>query len=123
MRLGGRGYNLRFPHILGRDFSGVVAKTGEGVTDFAVGELCSLSWMLGSRGRMRKSSPSRLQLLRANPIDSHHLQAAAMALTGITAIWAIEDTVQLQAGDDLHPGWPWSCQFRDPTPTEPNRST
>ena len=38
VRLGGRGYNLQFPHILGRDFSGVVAKTGEGVTDFAVGD-------------------------------------------------------------------------------------
>ena len=37
LRLGGRGYNLRFPHILGRDFSGVVAKTGEGVANFAVG--------------------------------------------------------------------------------------
>ena len=59
---GWRGYNLRFPHILGRDFSGVVAKTGEGVTDFAVGATkCAESWMPGSRARMRKSSPSRLQ--------------------------------------------------------------
>ena len=38
VRLGGSGYNLRFPHILGRDFSGVVAARGEGVTDFAVGD-------------------------------------------------------------------------------------
>jgi NADPH:quinone reductase-like Zn-dependent oxidoreductase len=30
-----------------------------------------------------------------------HLQAAAMALTGITAIWAIEDTAQLQPGETI----------------------
>ena len=38
VRLGGRGYNLRFPHILGRDFSGVVATTGEGIADLAIGD-------------------------------------------------------------------------------------
>src|SRR6478609_2693205 len=38
VRLGGRNHNLQFPHILGRDFSGVIAKTGEGVTDFAIGD-------------------------------------------------------------------------------------
>ena len=38
VRLGGRGHNLRFPHILGRDFSGVVAATGQGVADFSVGD-------------------------------------------------------------------------------------
>src|SRR4051812_964321 len=38
VRLGGRNYQLQFPYILGRDFSGVVAGSGEGVTDFAVGD-------------------------------------------------------------------------------------
>ncbi len=30
--------NLKFPHILGRDFSGVVSALGPGVTDFKVGD-------------------------------------------------------------------------------------
>src|SRR5262249_34845460 len=38
VRLGGRNYDLQFPHILGRDFSGVVAELGEGVADFAIGD-------------------------------------------------------------------------------------
>ena len=39
VRLGGGRYSLsRFPHILGRDFSGVVSMVGAGVTDFAVGD-------------------------------------------------------------------------------------
>src|SRR3981081_3844805 len=33
------GYNsLKFPYILGRDFSGVVAAIGAGVDDFAIGD-------------------------------------------------------------------------------------
>ena len=35
VRLGG---NIKFPHILGRDFSGVVSAVGAGVTDLAVGD-------------------------------------------------------------------------------------
>ena len=39
VRLGGGRYSLsRFPHILGRDFSGVVSMVGTGVTDFKVGD-------------------------------------------------------------------------------------
>src|SRR6266446_10416484 len=38
VRLGGPGHNLKFPHILGRDFSGIVSALGAGVNDFAVGD-------------------------------------------------------------------------------------
>jgi NADPH:quinone reductase-like Zn-dependent oxidoreductase len=39
VRLGGGRYSLsRFPHILGRDFSGIVSNVGTGVTDFSVGD-------------------------------------------------------------------------------------
>ncbi len=39
VRLGGGRYTLsRFPHILGRDFSGVVSALGAGVADLAVGD-------------------------------------------------------------------------------------
>ncbi|MFZ0653129.1 MAG: alcohol dehydrogenase catalytic domain-containing protein [Pseudolabrys sp.] len=39
VRQGGGRYTLnQFPHILGPDFSGVVSKLGERVTEFAVGD-------------------------------------------------------------------------------------
>ena len=38
VRLGGAGYNVSLPHILGRDFSGVVSALGDGVTDLVVGD-------------------------------------------------------------------------------------
>src|SRR5574341_1768428 len=38
VRLGSNRSNLRFPYILGRDFSGVVSTVGAGVTDLTVGD-------------------------------------------------------------------------------------
>jgi NADPH:quinone reductase-like Zn-dependent oxidoreductase len=39
VRVGNGNYRLKkFPHILGRDFSGVVSQVGAGVTDFKVGD-------------------------------------------------------------------------------------
>ena len=38
VREGKSGQLAHFPYVLGRDFSGVVAAVGEGVTDFRVGD-------------------------------------------------------------------------------------
>src|SRR5204862_1512655 len=38
VRLGGYDSKLRFPYILGRDFSGLVSTHGAGVSDLAVGD-------------------------------------------------------------------------------------
>src|SRR5499433_442801 len=38
VRLGSGRSNMRFPHILGRDFSGVVSAVGQGVSDLAIGD-------------------------------------------------------------------------------------
>ena len=101
VRLGGRGYNLQFPHILGRDFSGVVAKTGEGVTDFAVGDSVFGVLAAGIEGAYAEKLAIKAAIVARKPDRLSHLQAAAMALTGITAIWAIEDTAQLRAGETI----------------------
>jgi NADPH:quinone reductase-like Zn-dependent oxidoreductase len=101
VRLGGRGYNLQFPHILGRDFSGVVAMTGEGVTDFAVGDSVFGVLAAGIEGAYAEKLAIKAAIVARKPDRLSHLQAAAMALTGITAIWAIEDTAQLRAGETI----------------------
>jgi NADPH:quinone reductase-like Zn-dependent oxidoreductase len=38
VRLGSYDSKIKFPYILGRDFSGIVASRGAGVTDLAVGD-------------------------------------------------------------------------------------
>ena len=101
VRLGGSGYNVQFPHILGRDFSGVVASTGEGVADFAVGD--AVFGVLDARieGAYAEKLAIKAAIVARKPDRLSHQQAAAMALTGITAIWAIEDTARLQAGETI----------------------
>ena len=101
VRLGARGYNLQFPHILGRDFSGVVATTGKGVADFAVGDPVFGVLDAGIEGAYAEKLIIRAAIAARKPDRLSHLQAAAMALTGITAVWAIEDTARLQAGETI----------------------
>jgi NADPH:quinone reductase-like Zn-dependent oxidoreductase len=101
VRLGVRGSNLQFPHILGRDFSGVVATTGKGVADFAVGDPVFGVLDAGIEGAYAEKLIIRAAIAARKPDRLSHLQAAAMALTGITAVWAIEDTARLQAGETI----------------------
>jgi NADPH:quinone reductase-like Zn-dependent oxidoreductase len=101
VRLGGRGYNLKFPHILGRDFSGVVARAGTSVTDFAVGDPVFGVLDAGIEGAYAEKLAIRAAIVARKPDRLSHLQAAAMALVGITAIWAIEDTARLRPGERI----------------------
>ena len=60
VRRGGGAYgNIRFPHILGRDFSGVVSAVGDEVTDLAVGDAVFGVTDQASKEPMRRRSPSR----------------------------------------------------------------
>lgn len=101
VRLGGHGYNVQFPHILGRDFSGVVAALGAGVADFKVGEAVFGVNDAGIEGAYAEKLAIKAAIAARKPERLSHLQAAAMALTGLTAIWAIEDTGQLKAGETV----------------------
>jgi NADPH:quinone reductase-like Zn-dependent oxidoreductase len=79
----------------------VVAKTGEGVPDVAVGDSVFGVLAAGIEGAYAEKLAIKAAIIARKPDRLSHLQAAAMALTGITAIWAIEDTVQLRAGETI----------------------
>ncbi len=100
VRLGGHGA-LKFPHILGRDFSGVVAAVGEGVTDFAVGDAVFGVNDAGMEGAYAEKLAIKAAIVARKPERLSHVQAAALALTGITAIWAVEDTARLRRGETI----------------------
>jgi NADPH:quinone reductase-like Zn-dependent oxidoreductase len=100
VRLGGHG-GLTFPHILGRDFSGVVASLGQGVTDFAVGDPVFGVNDAGHEGAYAEKLAIKAAIVARKPDRLSDLQAAAMALIGITAIWAVEDTAQLRKGETI----------------------
>lgn len=101
VRIGGFGYNVKFPHILGRDFSGVVSALGAGVTDLAVGDAVFGVMDAGIEGTYAEKLVIKAAIVARKPGSLSHAQATAMALTSLTAIWALEDTAQLKAGETV----------------------
>jgi NADPH:quinone reductase-like Zn-dependent oxidoreductase len=95
------GYPVRFPHILGRDFSGIVSAVAGGVTDFAIGDAVFGVFQHGVEGTYAEKLAIDAALIAHKPEWLSHVDAAALALTGLTAIWAIEDTAALKAGETI----------------------
>ncbi|MFZ1104912.1 MAG: NADP-dependent oxidoreductase [Hyphomicrobiaceae bacterium] len=101
VRAGGSYKPAHFPHILGRDFSGVVSSVGDGVTDVGAGEP-----VFGVSEANRESCYAEKLAIRAaivarKPESLSHAEAAAVALVGLTALVSIEDTLQLKAGETI----------------------
>jgi NADPH:quinone reductase-like Zn-dependent oxidoreductase len=101
VRLGSPRSSLRLPHILGRDFSGVVSAVGSGVTDLAVGDAVFGVCDQGVEGAYAEQIAIKAAIIAKKPAGLSHAEAAAMALTGLTALWALEDTAQLKAGETI----------------------
>jgi NADPH:quinone reductase-like Zn-dependent oxidoreductase len=102
VRLGGGRYALnRFPHILGRDFSGVVSALGKGVTDFALGDAVFGVTDQGVEGAYAEKIAIKAAIIARKPDRLSHAEAAALGLTSLTALTAIEDTAHVRAGETI----------------------
>ncbi len=88
---------LDFPHILGRDFSGVVRSLGAGVTDFAPGDAVFAVIERGREGGYAEAVSIAAALAARKPDSLSHVEAAALSLTGLTALVALEDEAGLAA--------------------------
>jgi NADPH:quinone reductase-like Zn-dependent oxidoreductase len=102
VRLGGSRYNIKqFPYILGRDFSGVVSAVGPWVTDLAIGNAVFGVMDQGIEGAYAEKVAIKAEIIARKPDSLGHAEAAAMALTSITALWALEDTARLKSGETI----------------------
>jgi NADPH:quinone reductase-like Zn-dependent oxidoreductase len=102
VRTGGGRYALNcFPHILGRDFSGVVSALGAGVTDFAVGDAVFGVTDQGVEGAYAEKIAIKAAIIARKPDQLSHAEAAALGLISLTALTAIEDTAHLKAGQTI----------------------
>ncbi len=102
VRRGGGRYKLdRFPHILGRDFSGIVSAVGAGVTDFKVGDAVFGVTDQGIEGAYAERIAIKAAIVAKKPAALSHAEAAALGLIGLTALTAIEDTAHLKAGETV----------------------
>jgi NADPH:quinone reductase-like Zn-dependent oxidoreductase len=93
--------SIRFPHILGRDFSGVVAACGAGVSDLAVGDAVFGVTEPGIEGCYAEKVAIKAAIIAKKPASLGHAEAAALALTSLTALWALEDTARLKRGETV----------------------
>src|SRR6185369_9906971 len=87
-----------FPLVLGRDFSGVVSAVGQGVTDLRVGDEVFGVLEAGREGAYAEKIAIGAAIVAKKPGGLSHVDAAALALTGLTALCSVEDALKLKSG-------------------------
>src|SRR5437660_6980409 len=91
----------KFPYVLGRDFSGVISALGDGVRDFRLGDAVFGVCEAGQEGAYAEKIAVKAAIVASKPDALSHVEAAALALTGLTAMSAIEDTLKLAPGETI----------------------
>ena len=97
----GQYAEAKFPLVLGRDFSGTVAALGAGVNDLKVGDAVFGVLEPGREGAYAEKLAITAAIIAKKPDGLSHVDAAAMALTGLTALISIETTLKLQRGETI----------------------
>jgi NADPH:quinone reductase-like Zn-dependent oxidoreductase len=90
-----------FPYVPGRDFSGVVAALGKGVSDFKVGDPVFGVLDMGREGAYAEKLAIKAAIVARKPDALSHAECAALALAGLTALVSIEDTLQLKRDEKI----------------------
>src|SRR5436190_5672968 len=101
VRDGKSGQLSHFPYILGRDFSGVISAVGAGVSDLHVGDEVFGVCDVGQEGAYAEKIAIKAAIVAKKTDGLSHVDAAALALAGLTAICAIEDSLKLKAGETI----------------------
>src|SRR5438132_1297273 len=98
MRGGHYGAKMEFPHVPGRDFSGVVIKSAG---DFKPGDAVFGVCEVPREGAYAEKIAIREPIVARKPAKLSHVQCAAIALTGLTALVSLEDTLKLKRGETI----------------------
>jgi NADPH:quinone reductase-like Zn-dependent oxidoreductase len=90
-----------FPYVPGRDFSGVVSALGAGVTDLKVGDPVFGVMEVSGEACYAEKVAIKAAIVAKKPDSVSHVEAAALALIGLTALVSIEDTIKLKKGETI----------------------
>lgn len=88
----------KLPAVMGNDFAGVVEACGEGVTRFAEGDRVFARVAKDSLGAFADYAVIPETLLARMPPSLDFETAAGIPLAGLTALQALRDELQLEAG-------------------------
>ena len=94
-------FDVPMPYIPGRDFSGVVRAVGANVGHVTPGDE-----VYGTADRMRQGAQAELlatpgNLVARKPPSLTHLEAASLAVTGLTALSALEVVAPVATGNKV----------------------
>jgi len=96
------GYaKIPFPHIMGRDLSGTVSGVGKDVDSFKVGDEVFAVCMRYEDGGYAEKNAVKAGMVGKKPASVSHVEAAALALTGLTAVCSLEETLQLKRDEKI----------------------
>jgi len=98
MRGGHYGASVTFPHIPGRDFSGVAVSRG---AHFQPGDPVYGVCEVPREGAYAERLAIREAIVGRKPEKLNHVQTAAIALIGLTALISIEETLKLKRGETI----------------------
>jgi NADPH:quinone reductase-like Zn-dependent oxidoreductase len=101
VRSGASGAVSHFPYILGRDFSGVVSAVGVKVEDLKIGDAVFGVCDIGQEGAYAGKIAVKSEILAKKPDSLSHMEAASLALIGLTALVSIEDTLRLRPDETI----------------------
>jgi len=91
---------MTLPHVLGRDFSGVVSAVGPDA-DLKIGQEVFGVNLPGRDGGYAERIAVGSAIVARKPAELDHAESAAIALTGITAIHGLEDAAHLRPGHEV----------------------
>jgi NADPH:quinone reductase-like Zn-dependent oxidoreductase len=91
----------KFPLIPGRDFSGTVSALGSGLEDLKIGDAVFGVLDIGREGTYAEKLAIKAAIVAKKPPALSNIEAAAVALTGLTAVNSVADTLKLQRGETI----------------------
>jgi alcohol dehydrogenase len=94
---------LQFPSTLGMDFSGVIEKVGEGVSDFKQNDEVygQASVISGGSGAFAEMALANADTITYKPKTLSHDEAAGLPLVGVSAWQALVETIGLSKGQKI----------------------
>jgi len=94
---------LEFPVTLGGDFSGTVTDIGKGVSGLEIGDEVygQAGALLGGSGSFAEYVLAPADNVSKKPLKTSYIEAAALPLTGVSAIQAILEHIGLKKGQKI----------------------
>jgi NADPH:quinone reductase-like Zn-dependent oxidoreductase len=94
---------LQMPSTLGMDFSGIIERVGDGISDFKQGDEVygQAAEIKGGSGAFAEMALANADTIARKPRTLSHEEAAGLPLVGVSAYQALAETIGLSKGQKI----------------------